>query len=313
MTTRSKISWLARPGTVPRTWNPVRGCTLHGPDCLHCYAMRQAHRFNFPGGPYEGLTKMTDAGPVWTGEIRLIPEAIDAPRRWTEPSTCFVDSMADLFHRDVPFPFIDGVYETIRECPQHLFIVLTKRIDRARQYYETHSSRCSSGQAPASALPNLWLGLSAGNQTDLDRGIYNLLATPAAVHVLSLEPLCEMLDLSHYLTGVCQCHGAIDRDLSLHDCPYYKSRVDWIIVGGESGPSARACDIEWIRYVVKQAGGAGIRTFVKQMGADPVYVKRGIWDGNPYAAQRGLRLRDQKGEDPSEWPEQFPREWPEAA
>src|SRR5262245_36078385 len=95
----SSIEW------TDYTLNVTRGCELHGPGCLNCYAMRIAHRFSGPGKPYHGLTKVTDAGPIWNGEIRLYPELIDIPLRMRKPRRVFIESMSDIYHRDVPVWF----------------------------------------------------------------------------------------------------------------------------------------------------------------------------------------------------------------
>src|SRR5213593_4445638 len=92
------------------TWNPTRGCTRVSAGCEHCYAERQAHRQNHPGGAYEGLTRPTSRGPVWTGEVRLIPEKLGEPLRWRRPRRIFVNSMSDLFHEKVPVEFIFAVF-----------------------------------------------------------------------------------------------------------------------------------------------------------------------------------------------------------
>jgi protein gp37 len=104
MSTQSKIEW------TDSTWNPTRGCSIVSPGCTNCYAMKQAHRFSGKGGAYAGLTKLARGGPVWTGEVRTVPAALTEPLRWRTPRRVFVDSMSDLFHKDVPVTFIDEVF-----------------------------------------------------------------------------------------------------------------------------------------------------------------------------------------------------------
>src|ERR1700691_265382 len=142
-TSQTKIQW------TDRTWNPVRGCSMVSPGCTNCYAMRVAWRFSGPGQPYEGLVRMSENGPIWTGKIRLVEEALSEPARWRKPARVFVNSMSDLFHPDVPEEFIARAFDVRawatadcgrrhaheEECWQgdsHTYQILTKRPERAR-------------------------------------------------------------------------------------------------------------------------------------------------------------------------------------
>lgn len=124
MSDTSKIEW------TDATWNPVRGCSIVSKGCTNCYAMKQARRFSGAGGPYDGLTRMTRGGPVWSGKVRLVPELLNQPLRWRKPRRIFVNSMSDLFHEDVPDEFIDKVFAVMGTCHWHTFQVLTKRPQR---------------------------------------------------------------------------------------------------------------------------------------------------------------------------------------
>ena len=224
MATKSKIEW------TQSTWNPVRGCTRVSEGCRFCYAERIAARFSKKGLAYEGLAKMTKAGPKWSNEVRLVRELLDAPLKWKKPQLIFVNSMSDLFHEDVPLDFILDVFDTMSRAEQHYFQVLTKRSE--------HLVKLSSEiQWPE----NVWMGVSVENQ-DYTFRIDHLRETDAHVKFLSLEPLIGALpnlDLTH---------------------------IDWVIVGGESGPHARPMQEEWVIEIRDQCQQADVPFFFKQWG-----------------------------------------------
>ncbi len=259
----TKIEW------TDRTWNPVRGCTMaKGSEtggCLNCYAARMAAR-NLPEmkSPTTGqpFARMMDSGPRWTGDLELIVNALPWPIRWQKPLRIFVNSMSDLFHEALSDEAIDRVFAVMAACPQHTFQVLTKRPERMLIYLQNRP-----------LLSNLWLGTSVENQTTADIRVPLLLQTPAAIRFVSYEPALDGVSFRKWLPG-----------------------IDWIIVGGESGPGARPFDPEWAASVVAQCHAAGTATFVKQLGARPI----------------GLKLTDRKGGDWNEWPvnlrvRQFPK------
>jgi protein gp37 len=280
----SKIEW------TDRVWNPVRGCSLVSPGCTNCYAMRQAHRFNAKGQPYERLTRTTERGPVWTGDIRLVLAALEEPLRWKKPSRVFVNSMSDLFHEGAPDEFIDQVFGVMGTCRRHTFQVLTKRPERMRDYLIANHARGSD-------TPNVWLGVSAENQATADERIPILLQTPAAVRFVSTEPLLEPVDIRRWIVG---CNDYRD--------PPEHAGIHWVIVGGESGPNARPCNVEWIRDIVRQCKAAGVRVFVKQIGGL-------AFNGSLRGHEPDCRwlTDDRKGGDPAEWPEDLRvREYPAA-
>lgn len=313
MSATTSIEW------TDRSWNPVRGCSLVSDGCKFCYAMKVAHRFSGPGKPYEGLTRIGPHGPTWTGAVRLVPEALDEPLHWRRPQRIFVNSMSDLFHPDVPDAFIDRVFAVMALCPQHTFQVLTKRAERMRSYLAMESAdgdRCDYIAAAANEieserdgrmsvtfikrgawpLPNVWLGVSAENQPMYDKRIRDLLLTPAAVRFLSLEPLLGPIDM--------RMGGASMPDYSAHN-PL--PQVNWVIVGGESGPGARPFDVAWARSIVQQCRSAGVPVFVKQLGSRPTG-----WYTNANGPMVNCNTQhDKKGGDPSEWPEDLRvREFP---
>ena len=270
-----------------RTWNPARGCSRVSPGCDHCYAMRQAHRFSGPGQPYEGLTTIRRGRVDWTGRARFVPEQLQQPLRVRRPTAFFVNSMSDLFHESLTNEQVAAVFGVMAATPQHTYQILTKRPKRMREWFGW-----LDGRRP---LPNVWLGVSCDDQARADERIPHLLSTPAAVRFVSAEPLLGPIALRAWMPR----HAVTETD----DCAPWCSacgptgplpRIDWVIVGGESGPGARPCDVDWIRSIVRQCREAGTACFVKQLGSR-------------------LGLRDPKGGDPSEWPEDLRvRETPEA-
>lgn len=262
------------------TWNPTRGCSRVSPGCVHCYAETTARRFAGPGQPYEGTI---DANGRWSGVIRTVPSVYDQPMRWRRPRRVFVNSMSDLFHSGLPREELDRIVGSMADlrARHHTFQVLTKRPALMHEYLSDPSiaERIRAlvyGRPPAwpardvrpvvpDVLPHVWWGVTVENQKAADDRIGVLRDTPAALRFLSVEPLLERVDLGD-LTG-----------------------IGWVIVGGESGPGARTCAIDWIRSVVGQCRRAGVPVFVKQLGSR----SRG-W---------GPVLVDRKGGDPAEWPE----------
>ena len=203
-----------------------------------------------------GLTRMTPKGPVWTGEVRWNEDWYRQPLRWRRPRMIFVVAHGDLFHEKVPDEWIDRVWHVFYACPQHRFQVLTKRPERMKRYLLGDvEKRLNEGGRPPDQiklpLPNVWLGTSVEDQRTADQRIEHLLDTPAAVRWLSLEPLLGPVDLTR-LELVAQKPGSHRAGIHL-DClrnKHFESGmerglgpIDWIVVGGESGPGARDMDI----------------------------------------------------------------------
>ncbi len=321
------------------TWNPVRGCTRVSEGCRNCYAERVAARFAGPGLPYEGLARNTQGGARWTGVVRVVEEHLNDPLRWQRPRRIFVNSMSDLFHERLSDRDVLRVFNVMREAHYrgHTFQVLTKRAARMRQFC-SQLNFDSSGEGrlfledrglnrqgkPISFMPSMkdvWLGVSVEDQAAADERIPELLATPAAVRWLSVEPQIGPVDLSRWL---------------LPDPPRWESQIDWVVIGGESGPGARPFDAQWARDLVRQCKRAGVPAFVKQMGAYVVDRNdagfHGDDDGGWHSAVEyggeirvedldtgyqgapvRVHLRNRKGGDPAEWPAELRvREYPEA-
>jgi protein gp37 len=216
------------------TWNPTTGCTKVSAGCKHCYAERDwARLVHLPS--YKGRA-FTD--------VACHEERLSQPLRWQKPRMIFVNSMSDLFHPDVPDEFVSHVFKVMRDSPQHTFQVLTKRAERMRDFL--------SVRYPV-PLPNVWLGISVEDQSAADERIPLLLDTPAAVRWISAEPLLGSVDLWPMLIPHMN-HGE-DRD-----------PLDWVVVGGESGPKARPMHPNWARSLRDQCAAAGVPFLFKQWG-----------------------------------------------
>jgi len=212
------------------TWNPVRGCTFCSPGCLHCYAARIVARFSGEGVLFQGLACMTPDGPRWTNEVVCLEDKLMDPLRWKKPRKIFVNSMSDLFHEKVPFDFLHRLFEVMQGADWHSFQVLTKR-----------SQRLAHLSPHLPWADNIWMGVSIENEQYLHRAD-DLRGTGARVKFLSLEPLLGPL-----------------RGLNL-------TGIDWVIVGGESGPGARPMSPEWVVEVRDKCQRAGVPFFLKQWG-----------------------------------------------
>jgi protein gp37 len=292
MSSKSKIQW------TEDTWNPLAGCSIVSPGCHNCYAMRSAYRLEAIGQEkYQGTTEKKNGKILWTGTIRLNEKALVAPLSKRRATMYFVNSMSDLFHDGVPDSFIATTFAVMETCHQHTFQVLTKRSERMRALlshdafpmlvrkagYDILGASKYKERGPHWRM-NQWLGVSVEDKTRAESRIPDLLNTPAALRFLSVEPMLEAIDLRPWLqTGL------------LH----------WVIVGGESGPGSRACDVSWVRDVVRHCREHNVKVFVKQMGA------RAVESLPQFPAPCAMRLFDKKGGDMDEWPEDLRvREFP---
>ena len=307
---KTKIEWTkGEDGEAGMTWNPVRGCSRVSEGCRHCYAERLAAR-GLPGlnSPTTGepFAKTFHTQPRWTGKVELIESTLELPLRWRKPSKIFVNSMSDLFHASLSDEAIDRVFAVMALCPQHTFQVLTKRPERMRGATTRHDVRgrvhvaiskvtgtAWGNQAPQWPLPNVWLGVSCENQATADERIPLLLQTPAAVRFISAEPLLGPVDLcavsprggSDGFGQVLRVRtNALNGRYVLQDiwggwneCGEPGARLDWVIVGGESGPGARPMHPDWAQSLRDQCVDAGVPFFFKQWGE---WLPDGH-DGNP--------------------------------
>lgn len=275
---KTGISW------TDATMNAIRGCTAVSAGCDHCYAATLATRFNGPGQPYEGLATRTEDGPQWTGRVMFIEEKLRDPLRWQRPRMVFVNSMSDLFHPNVATDVVDKHWAVFALARRHTFQVLTKRPLRMARYLndfaqpgrviEAAQRMIRDGWVPPRVtlpdgypdrpLSNVWLGTSVEDQR-VARRVEHLLTAPAAVRFVSAEPLIGALDLLStpapgitwdYLTG--ERHTARSKDTT--------PRVDWVIVGGESGPGHRPMNLDWARALRDHCKTANVAYFFKQSG-----------------------------------------------
>jgi protein gp37 len=292
MAADTTIEWTHRPGTRARTWNPTRGCSRISPGCNACYAEGIAGRFSGPGLAFEGFATRGKNGGRWTRKLALLDDALDAPLRWREPSTVFVNSMSDLFHEALTNEEIAAVFGVMAESPKHTFIVLTKRAKRMREWFEWIARETSGEHAPdpsfvvrtmatnrgveldqlASSpwpLPNVWCGVSVESQEYADERIPHLIETPATVRFLSCEPLLGPLNLHAWLCAHGHVDGSHPEQRWANICEP-RREIDWVIAGGESGPGARPMELEWARSIVRQCAEANVPAFVKQLGAVPI-------------------------------------------
>lgn len=327
MSDGTKIQW------TDASWNPVTGCTKVSPGCAHCYIVTTP-AFRIAGRKFvNGAT-----------DIRFHSKRLPQPLSWRRPRRIFVTSLGDLFHEAIPDAFIARVYGVMVAAYWHDFQMLTKRPERRlallrdeafRELVAQEAARLintyrgaqviTAGRATrlremgenlaawdARAARNIWEGVTAENQRWADMRIPVLLATPAAVRFVSYEPLLGPVDFS--------THKALNPDGSFAGWSVPHG-LHWVIVGGESGPGARPFDLAWARAVVRQCQAAGVAVFVKQLGARPVdlhatcadtHEPAECWPFGTRAEGQRIILRDRKGGDPGEWPEDLRvREFPE--
>ena len=230
----SAIEW------TDATWNPVTGCTRITTGCDNCYALRFSERFRgVPGHPFESGFDLT-----------LRPLRLDQPLNWRRSRMIFVNSMSDLFHKDVPHAFIDRVFDTMEAADWHVFQLLTKRSSLARDYLQ---ARYAGRPAPG----HIWVGVSIEDARAKSR-VEHLRTAPAAVRFLSVEPLVGPV-------------GSLNL-----------SGIDWVIVGGESGPGARPMAIEWVRAILRQCEQHEVAFFFKQWGGTRPKSRGRILDGREW-------------------------------
>jgi len=294
---RTKIEWTrGEDGTPGATWNPITGCDKVSAGCDRCYAETFAERFRGTEGHYysNGF------------DVQLRPDKLGLPLRWRKPRRIFTNSMSDLFHDKVPDEYIARVFAVMALASRHTFQVLTKRHGRMRTLLSSPAfaalvdqesiayDRSPLGHRSISwPLHNVWLIVSAEDQKWATTRWDQLRQTPAAVRGISAEPLLGPISL-------CRCDGGQyevkPQPFLVNDtCPLHGSvRLDWLIVGGESGAGARGMDPQWARSLREQCESAGVAFQFKQTGT--VLAKQWGCTG--------------KGGDPMEWPEEFPRQFP---
>jgi len=230
MPDKTKIEW------CDATWNPITGCTPVSIGCKNCYAKEIARRF-------WGDRKFSD--------ILFHEDRLSIPTKWKKPRKIFVCSMSDLFHKDVPYEWIDKINEAQVDTPQHDYMWLTKRPNRAQKYIRSRFAW----------KPFVWLGVSVSTQAEADEKIPILLDTPAAVRFVSIEPMLEGIDLKNY----------------------FHCGISWCIFGCESGVNARPMKEEWLRKGILQCKENNIPVFYKQKMTNKKLIKMPFLDGEKYA------------------------------
>lgn len=307
----TKIEW------ADHTWSPWRGCTKVSPGCANCYA--------------EALSRRNPAvlGEWGPGRPRVFNKNWDQVKRWnsissaSRASTTIFPSLCDWLDSDVPIDWLAQFLELIHDTPSLRWLLLTKRPEnwdkRSLEVAQlwagdglNHRVKWLIDWRRGFWIPsNVWFGTSVEDQKRADQRIPVLLEIPAAVRWLSVEPLLGQVDLSEW-TGICSQHHPDGSETPI------QKPLHWIVVGGESGPKARPCSIEWIRSLVNQCKASETPVFVKQLGAHPIIQERELWrmNGQPEEWVPGdgnvpMRVKHAKCGDPIEWPEdlrvrQFP-------
>lgn len=226
----TKIEW------CDKVWNPITGCDPVSEGCRNCYAKRMAstrlrgrHGYRLDD-PFRPTVHM---------------DRINQPTHWKKPRVIFVCSMGDIFHKDIPSMLHAHIWETMRQCPRHTFLLLTKRPENIFSKIYGFNT-----------LHNVWIGITAENQERLEERLDLLLRVPVAGHFISFEPLLGPIN-SHISEQMEELYGP---DLR------FVNKIDWVIVGGETGPGARPMNPEWARSIRDDCGYAGVPFFMKQMG-----------------------------------------------
>ncbi|MGH8678716.1 MAG: DUF5131 family protein [Burkholderiales bacterium] len=309
MGSKTSIEWTkGADGTAGATWTAIRArymeiqndgrgkerigwhCEHASDGCRYCYAEGINRRLG-TGLDFkpENLHREERVGRNNGDSVLFLDDrTLRAPLKWKKPRFIFVCSMTDLFADFVSDEWIDKKMAVMAQCPQHVFQILTKRSNRARDYMrkladEPERLGCHVDpkdrktvtkvlhQVP---LPNVWMGVSCEDQKNADARVPDLLATPAAVRFLSVEPMLGWVSLAQYL-----------------------EYLDWIIIGGESGLKARPFHLSWAKSLVEQCQAADVAVFVKQLGSK-------AWDDISYqGSTHAFPTRDRKGGDLTEWPE----------
>lgn len=309
----TKIEW------TDATANYVNGCTVYSPGCTNCYAMRLAGTRLRNHPTREGMTIDTKAGPVWNGLVRRNKPVLRQVLSWRRPRMIFWNAHGDLFHEDVPDEWIDAQVAVMASTPHHTHQVLTKRSVRMREYInrlpervlaqygswekfgDFHLDGIPHITAEQWPLPNVWLGVSVEDQKRADERIPDLLATPAAVRWISAEPLLgavNLLSINTFAFPGCELVDAIKGvGMDFLGEPMRRlPKIDWVVVGGESGVGARPMHPGWARALREQCAGKETAFLFKQWGD---WFPYGEIDGDGHL---NTRTRGEKPEHWHEWP-----------
>lgn len=296
MSEHSAIEW------TDATWNPTTGCTKVSPACANCYIERT------PPFRIRGRKFVKGHIPLEFHENRL-----DVPLKKREPTIYFVNSLSDLFHEDVPDEFLHRVYHTMEAAHWHTFQVLTKRPERMRTYLDWRYGPDDEHQRGRIPSRHIWHGVSAENQRMADARIPQLLRARSSIRFISAEPLLGPVDLRRVdyteqcqatmrdfskwrgdsdaqanaaaatVVGPCVIDALRGRWSDGEDCGNYDRRLDWVIVGGESGPNLRPTNPEWVRSIRDQCVAAGVPFFFKQWGGKTAKAGGRTLDGREWS------------------------------
>lgn len=245
MSNYSNIEW------TDATWNPTRGCTKISAGCKNCYAETFSERFRgVPGHPFE-----------FGFDLKLVPEKLEEPLKWQTPKKIFVNSMSDLFHKDIPDEYIYKVFSVMRLADWHIYQVLTKRPERMKRLFDTLLKEFSE-------LKHIWLGVSVENRKHGIPRISLLQNTNIPTRFLSIEPLLEDLGIINL------------------------KKIDWVIVGGESGPRSRPIEKEWVISIYKQCKKNKVPFFFKQWGGVRKHLTGRTLLGKTFSEFPMIKLKD---------------------
>lgn len=337
MSANTKIEW------CDHSWSPWRGCTKVSAGCANCYAETLSKRNPAVLGQW-GKGKPRVLAKNWSDPVKWDREAsrkscgycsfeeaegelIKQCRRCAVRPRVF-PSLCDPFDEEVPIEWLARFLQLIHDTPNLDWLLLTKRpenwlnrIEEVKRYalrkgnpprpHEDAAAAALAGHWSVGDYPiNVWIGTSVEDQIRADERIPALLKIPARRRFLSVEPMLEPVDLSMWLPN-----GEADGDTTAkHNYEHPEDSIHWVIVGGESGPGSRPCNVDWVRSIVAQCAASGVPCFVKQLGAHPIGRwtespdKSGLGEGWP----AGLKINHPKGGDPAEWPEDLRvRQFPE--
>lgn len=270
------------------TINPIVGCSRISAGCEKCYAETAAKTARLQQFPqYQKVAK-------WNGTVEFVESQLIKPYEWKKSKKIFICSMADIFHENVPFDWVEEIFYMIENCPQHTFQILTKRPERMIEFFDWYIARNSDHSVELQwTMPdNIWLGVSCENQAMADKRIPLLMQIPAKVRFLSCEPLLEPINLSKFLP-IEWSEIAEDWIESWPGIGSYSTDYpNWIIVGLESGSNARRCDLQAVHSIINQCQTAKVKVFCKQLGT--------VW-----AKESGTYKQDRKGASPELWDKSF--------
>lgn len=296
MSDGTSIEWTHMPGYLPATWNPTRGCSRVSEGCRNCYAEIMAARFSKPGQWGEGFAEMRGGDHRWTGRVELVEDKLLMPLKWRLPRCIFVNSTSDLFHERLPDEAIDRVIAVMALCPQHRFLVLTKRPERMRQYMTTEVRGQWSGKAyvveggegqlrPMTDVRFRMMSVLCDMLSRAPSQAINRASEWQDAHYPGGDGLVRKWPLPNVWLGA----SVEDQPMADERIPHLLAtpaavrfvsyepalgpvdfqlggeragRLDWVIAGGESGPGARPAHPDWFRSVRDQCAAAGVAFFI---------------------------------------------------